>query len=158
MMDRVQAKLSVCPSVCLCLSPRACLCAHRHFHVFTFRKLGATRSVSRLSPPAIPPPQPLIDPQRSLRSERGTHGFRAHALPSNPCKTMHDNKDSTTDKAPPLYPRNTHITLSDISMFELPKGHVPHFPFFFIVLVLVESPCYKPLQSLQSLSLFLSLL
>ena len=79
-------------------------------HVFTFSRVEFWVNVSRLSP------QPLIDPQRSLRSERGTHGFRAHALPSNPCKTMNDNKDSTTDKAPPLYPRNTHITLSDISM------------------------------------------
>ena len=35
------------------------------------------------------PPQPSIDPQRSLRSERGTPRFRAHALPSDPCRTGH---------------------------------------------------------------------
>ena len=29
----------------------------------------------------------LIDPQRNLRSERGTPRFRAHALPSDPCMT-----------------------------------------------------------------------
>ena len=29
---------------------------------------------------------------------RGTPSFRAHALPLNPCKTVHDNKGSTTGK------------------------------------------------------------
>lgn len=53
---------------------------HSRFHVFTFSRLENWVNVLRLSPPAT-------DTQRSLRSERGTPRFRAHALPSDPCRT-----------------------------------------------------------------------
>ena len=66
-------------------------------------------NVLRLSPPAT-------DTQRGLRSERGTPRFRAHALPSDPCKTMHDN-ESRQANVPETDPRNTRITRSEVPIF-----------------------------------------
>ena len=48
---------------------------------FTFSRVEFWVNVPRL------PPQPSIDPQGSLRSERGSPRFRAHAPPSGPCRT-----------------------------------------------------------------------